>query len=174
MGFQTAVQINQGFGVPGELYTDAPYRAQPFTIVSALATYNVIGATACTITSQGICEAGAGGDFGFAGILIDPKQVALFGAGGIPLNPTLTVPNNTIVECLTMGTIIVTLPGVADIGDWVIYDDVTGALDTVAAGTSDPGMGKSWANAIVDYYTVTGAGLAVITVTPSTGQPLAA
>lgn len=166
MAFQSSVAINQGFGVPGELYTDAPYRAQSFTINSASAAYNIIGATACTITSQGVCQAGSAGTLGYAGILVDPKNVALFGTGGIPLAPTLTVPNYTQVECLTMGTIVVTLPGAAAIGDWVVYDNTTGALSTVAAGASLP-VGKSWANAIVDYYTVSGAGLAVITVAPS-------
>lgn len=166
MGFQSSVAINQGFGVPGELYTDAPYRAQSFTINSASAAYNIIGATACTITSQGVCQAGSAGTLGYAGILVDPKNVALFGTGGIPLAPTLTVPNYTQVECLTMGTIVVTLPGAAAIGDYVVYDNTTGALSTVAAGASLP-VGKSWANAIVDYYTVSGAGLAVITVAPS-------
>ena len=170
MSFQSTVSVIQGFGVPGELFTDAPYMAQPFTIVSGSAAYNIIGATCCTITSQGVCEAGAGGDFGFAGFLVDPKDIALFGAGGIPLNPTLTVPNQTQVECLTMGVIIVTLPAAAAIGDWVIFDNTTGALSTVVPGTSLP-SGKSWANAVVYLYTVTGAGLAVIEVNPGIGQP---
>lgn len=171
MGFQTAVAINQGFGVPGEQYTDSPWRAQTFTIDSALASYNVIGATMCSVTSQGFCAAGnAGGTAAFAGLLVDPKDVALFGTGGIPLAPTLTVPNFTIVECATMGTFVVTLPGAAAIGDWVIYDNTTGAISTVTPGTSLPG-GSSWGNAIVDYYTVSGAGLAVITMNPGVGQP---
>jgi len=166
MSFQSTVAINQGFGVPGELYTDAPYRAQSFTINSASAAYNIIGATACTISSQGVCEAGSGGALGYAGILVDPKNIALFGAGGAPLSPTLTVPNYTQIACATMGTFVVTLPAAAAIGDWVIYDNTTGALSTVTPGTALP-SGKSWANAIVDYYTVSDAGLAVITVAPS-------
>jgi hypothetical protein len=172
MSFQSTVSINQGFGVPGEQYTDSPSRAQTFTLVSALASYNVIGSTMCSITAQGICAAGnTGGVLPFAGLLVDPKDVALFGTGGIPLAPTLTVPNNTIVECATMGTFIVTLPGAAAIGDYVIYDNTTGAIGTVAAGSSTPGSGKSWGNAFVDYYTVSGAGLAVITMNPGLGIP---
>jgi hypothetical protein len=69
-----------------------------------------------------------------------------------------------------MGSYWVTLPGAAAIGDWVIYDQTTGAIDTVTPGTSLP-MGKSWGNAIVDYFTVSGAGLAVITMNPGVGQP---
>ena len=166
MGFQTAVFLQQGFGVPGELFTDGPYRAESFTLVSASAAYNIIGATCCTVTSQGVAQAGSGGTLGFAGFLVDPKDIALFGTSGIPLNPTLTVPNNTQVECLTMGSIIVTLPAAAAIGDLVVYDNTTGALTTIAPGAALP-VGKTFANAVVDYFTVTAAGLAVITVSPA-------
>ena len=166
MGFQSTVSINMGFGVPGEQYTDSPSTALPYTIQSASAAYNIIGATCCTVTSQGFCQAGSGGTMGFAGFLVDPKDVALFGSGGIPLNPTLTVPNFTLVECLTMGTIIVTLPGAASIGDYVIYDNTTGAISTITPVTPLP-VGKTFANAIVTEFTVSGAGLAVITVNPT-------
>jgi hypothetical protein len=172
MGFQQAVAINQGFGVPGEQYTDSPWRAQTFTIQSADADDNIIGATMCSITAQGICAAGnTGGVLPFAGLLVDPKDIALFGINGNPLAPTLTVPNNTIVECATMGTFIVTLPAAAAIGDYVIYDNTTGAISTLPAGSTVPGSGKSWGNAFVDYYTVGGAGLAVITMNPGVGIP---
>jgi hypothetical protein len=174
MSFQSAVQINQGFGVPGEQYSDSPWRAQSFTINSAEAAYNIIGATMCSVTSQGFCAAGnTGGVLPFAGLLVDPKDVALFGTGGIPLAPTLTVPNYTAVECATMGSFVVTLPAAAAIGDYVVYDQTTGAISTVAAGSSTPGSGKSWGNAIVDYFTpgASGSQLAVITMNPGVGIP---
>lgn len=166
MPFQGTVFLQQGFGVPGELYTDGPYRAESFTLVSADAAYNVFG-RCFTITSQGVAEAGSGGAFGFAGFLVDPKNQALNGtfAGG-SLAPTLTLPNNSQAACLTMGTIIVTLPAAADIGDYVVYDNTTGELSTIAPGDPLP-VGTTFANAIVDYYTVTAAGLAVITVSPA-------
>jgi hypothetical protein len=171
MGFQSEVFLQQGFGVPGEQYSDGPWRAQSYSIDSTDATNNIIGATMCSITSQGVCAAGnTGGTAVFAGLLVDPKDIALFGSGGIPLNPTLTVPNFTQIECATMGSYVVTLPGAAAIGDWVIYDQTTGAISTVAPGTSLP-MGSSWGNAVVDYFTVAGAGLAVITMNPGVGQP---
>jgi hypothetical protein len=171
MGFQSSVAVYQGTGVPGEQYSDGPWRAQTFTINSASAAYNIIGATMCSVTSQGFCAAGnSGGTTPFAGLLVDPKDVALFGTGGAPLAPTLTVPNYTLVECATMGSFVVTLPAAANIGDWVIYDNTTGAISTVTPGTSLP-SGKSWGNAIVDYFTVSGAGLGVITMDPGVGQP---
>lgn len=168
MGFQSTVFINQGFGVPGELFTDSPWIAQSYTINSGSAAYNIIGATACTVTSQGFCQAGSGGSYGFAGILVDPKDIALFGTGGIPLNPTLTVPNYTQVECLTMGTIIVTLPAAANIGDYVVYNNTTGALSTITP-TTPLASGTTFANALVAYYTqgIAGSALAVIQVNPT-------
>lgn len=236
MSFQSTVSLQQGFGVPGEQFSDGPWRAESFTIESALAAYNVIGATACTVTSQGFCAAGrSSAQAAFAGILVDPKDVALFGVGNSPLSPTLLVPNFAAVECATMGSFIVTLPAAAAIGDKVIFDNVTGALSTIStapfqlsggttsasttvtlasttgvkagqvvtgagipvgttvvsfvANTSmvisqaatatatvpltfqpsgnDLPAGKSFAYALVDYYTVSGAGLAVITLTPT-------
>ena len=171
MAFQSNVQINQGAGVPGEQYSDGPWRAQSFTINSALSSYNNIGSTMCSVTSQGFCAAGnSGGTAAFAGLLVDPKDIALFGTGGAPLSPTLNVPDFTQVECATMGSYFVTLPGAAAVGDWVIYDNTTGEISTVTPGTALP-VGKSWGNAFVDYFTVTGAGLAVITMNPGVGQP---
>jgi hypothetical protein len=171
MGFQSTVSIQQGFGVPGELFSDAPYRSQSFTIQSASAAYNVIGATCCTITSEGFCQAGSAGTLGFAGFLADPKDIALFGAGGIPLNPTLVVPNFTQVELVTMGDLIVTLPAAASIGDYVLYDNTSGALTTIPPSTAHIPSGKTFANAVVSWYTVSGAGLAVITISPSSAVP---
>lgn len=169
MSFQSAVQIFTGLGVPGELYQDAPSVVQSYILNSADAAYNIIGATAFTVSSQGVAEAGSGGAGGYAGILVDPKNQALFGN---VTSPTLVLPNYSQGELLTMGIIVVTLPASAAIGDHVVYDDTTGALSTVAANASLP-VGKQWANAIVTQYTVSGAGLAVIQVGPGLGVPVA-
>jgi hypothetical protein len=166
MAFQSTVSIIQGFGVPGELFTDAPYIVKPYTLVSASAAYNIIGATACTVTSQGVAEAGSGGDFGFAGIIVDPKDQALFGVGAAPLSPTLVLPNNSQVALCTMGNIVVTLPAAANIGDYVVYDNTTGALETIAPTDPLP-VGTTFANAIVTDFTVGGIGLGVITINPT-------
>lgn len=160
MAFQSTVSLNQGFGVIGELFDNGPSRAQPYTLVSASAAYNVFG-SAFTITSQGVAAAGNTGTAVFAGILGNPKTNPLFGAGGIPLNPSLTLPNYSIGELIFEGEMIVTLPGAAAIGDLVIYDNTTGVLSTITPVTALP-MGKSSAHAVVSRYTVTGAGLAVI------------
>ncbi len=166
MTFQSTVSLQQGFGVPGELFNSGPRRAESYIINSALASYNVFG-SAFSITSQGNANAGnTGGTQVYAGILVNPKGSASFGpAGGSPLAPTLTLANYQQGELLTMGSIIVTLPGAAAIGDIVIFDNTTGLLATIAPGVALP-SGKSYAFAYVDYFTVTGAGLGVITLSP--------
>lgn len=168
MTFQSTVSLAQGFGVPGELFADSPSQAQTYTINSGSAAYNIIGATCCTITSQTVCQAGSAGTLGFAGFLVDPKTLALYGTSGAPLAPTLVVPNQAIVECLTMGVIIVTVPAACAIGDYVIYDNTTGAISTITPSTPLP-SGKTFANAIVSYFTpnASGAQLAVVTVNPT-------
>jgi hypothetical protein len=171
MSFQSNVQILQGAGVPGEQYSDSPWVAQSYTINSTSAANNIIGSTVCSISSQGFCQAGnVGAAYVIAGLLVDPKNVALFGTGGIPLSPTLTVPNFTQVECATEGSFWVHLGAAANIGDWLIYDETTGLLASVAPGTSLP-SNKQWANGTVSYSTVSGAGLAVVTLNPGVGQP---
>lgn len=172
---QSTVFNQSGFGVPGELFTNAPYKAESFIINSALASYNIIGATAYTVTSQGVAQAGSGGTFGYAGILANPKTQALRGDGVNPLNPSLTLPNYSQADLVTMGNLIVTLPDDANIGDSVIFDNTTGALDTIAPGANLP-VGKSFAQAIVDYF-IANAGapqLAVIYIDPTYITPVLA
>jgi hypothetical protein len=171
MGIQTSVNFVQGFGVPGELYDNGTVRCEPFSLLSADPTTNIFG-TAFTILSEGVAQSGNPlGTAVFAGIMANPKAVKSVGIIGNPLAPTLTVPNNVIVEMLNMGCVIVQLPAAAAIGDLVLYDNITGALETVAPGTALP-VGKSSAYAVVDRYTVSGAGLAVIRLTTTPEIPV--
>lgn len=171
MGYQSAVFMQTGFGVPGELYDSGPVRAQPFTLVSASAAYNVFG-RAFTVVSEGIAQAGnPDGDAVFAGILVAPKTQASYGSGSGTLAPTLTLANNAMAECLTMGSIVVSLPASCNIGDLVIFDNTTGALSTIAPDAALP-SGKTFANAVVDRFTPTASGLAVIKVTDAPVAPV--
>lgn len=144
--FQSSIPVQQSFGLPGALYDDGPVRCAPYELVSASAAYNVIGATACTVsdpdpgTNATSAIAAAGGTGVFAGIIMNPKVYANFGTStNGSLAPNLTLPNYTIAELLTMGDIIVSLPGPANIGDLVCYDQTTGALSTYPAITSFTG-----------------------------------
>lgn len=164
MGFQSAVFIQQGFGVPGEVFQTAPQIALSYTLNSS-GTPNVVGATAYTITSDGLAQAGSGGTLGFGGILCSPKEYALYGTGGNALAPTLTLPDFIQAQLLTEGIMIVTLPAAAAIGDYVVFDNTTGALSTMPPGGS-LASGTSFANAVVSQFTqgVSGSALAVIQV----------
>ncbi len=160
--FQSTVQINMGLGVPGELFTDQPYIVTPYTInTTGFPQYNIIGATYCTQTGQGQCMAGGTGPA--AGFLVTPKDQASYGAGGVPLSPTLTVNNYSIVSCATMGQIIVTLPNTANPGDNVIYNTSTGVISSIAPSATVP-VGSAFAFAQVQNYVVSAPGLAVITI----------
>jgi hypothetical protein len=166
--FQSNVFLVTGQGVPGELYNDYPRRAQPFTLNSTSAANNIIGATFFTVLSQGFAQAGNGSsNFGPAGFLINPKVYALQGntTFGV-LAPSMTLPNFTEAEFLTEGSIYVTLPAAANIGDFVYYNNTTGALTSLPPTTA-PAGGTTFTGAFVDVFTVTAAGLAVITVSPS-------
>lgn len=176
MAFQSEVFIPQGAGVPGDRYDNSPWRAQPYTLKSVDANYNIVGATAYTKTGEGQAQAGSAGAFGYAGILVNSKVYTTSGtlAGGT-LDATLVLPNEGIAEITDMGSYFVTLPAAANIGDLVVYDNTTGALETIAPLAALP-AGKSFAFAKVDRFTVGPAGigpqiLGVITLTPTLAIP---
>lgn len=141
MGFQQTVNFENAFGIQGALYDDGPVRSAPYELVSANAAYNVIGATAYTLTTadtgtgaaSGV--AAAGGTGAYVGILGNSKLYATSGTTSGALNPTMTLPNYTIGELYTMADLIVALPGTANVGDLVAYDLTTGALSTYPALT---------------------------------------
>lgn len=162
MAFQSSVSLLQGFGAPGELFQDAPWIVLSYTLVSGVQP-NIVGATAYTITSQGVAQAGSGGTLGFAGILGIPKSYSLFGTGGVPLAATLTLPNQTQAEIVSEGMMIVTLPAAANIGDYVIYNNASGALATMAPGDTLT-SGYSFANAKVSQFTQSTAGIALAVI----------
>ena len=162
MSVQTTVVINQGLGVPGDIYADSPIRAQSYILKSADPINNVFG-RAFTKVAEGQAEAGGTGVF--AGFLASPKEHASFGtAAGGSLAPTLTLANEVTAAIVSMGTMVVTLPAPAALGDYVYFDLFTGEL-TTQAPLSAPLVGTAFANAVVDYFTVAAAGLAVIKIT---------
>lgn len=136
MGFQSAVNLTQAFGVPGEIVYDGPVRSNPWQLISTPA-LNIIGARAYTVvsgatdTDSGVAIAGGTG--AFCGILAAPKSYANFSGA---LSPTLTLPDDTVAELVTMGTIICTLSTAASPGDLVVFDQTTGALSSVPAVTT--------------------------------------
>jgi hypothetical protein len=168
-GFQSTVSLSMGAGVIGELFNDGPRRCQTATIVSGSAANNVFG-RGFSYASNFTAQAGNGGARGFAGILVGPKEQALLGDTNGTLDPSLTLPNNIQAEFLTMGSVWVALGAAANIGDYVFYNNTTGVLTTLAPGTT-PVTGTTFANAVVDYFDLAAAGLAVITLSPNISNP---
>jgi len=140
MTFQSTVAQFMGFGVPGELFLDGPFRGQPGIIDSAGP--NTIGFAFSQVAgSPGHFTVGGTGVFG--GILGNPKEYALFGTSADgPLAPSLDLPQYSNGAFIDMGEIIVNLTSAGNIGDTVDYVNSTGALVartpsyTPAAGTA--------------------------------------
>jgi hypothetical protein len=172
MTFQQSISLKQGLGVAGELYDNGPHRAEPFILDSASAAYNVFG-RAFSITSEGKAAAGNTGSAVFAGYLVSPKSAVSVGTSVSPLAATLAVPDHTSGTLLNMGCIIATLPASAALGDYVVYDNTTGVLETIAPGADLP-AGKSPGFATVDRLTVSEAGNAVIRVLTFSNTPVLA
>lgn len=163
--FQSTVNVNLGFGIPGELIVDGPQRVDSLTLDTTGGTIALAFTKSSTtnIATQG--GAIVAGTNLFAGILVNPKAYASFGAASAPLDPTLFLGPNTQGEFLTMGTIVVTLVGAAEIGDLVQYQESTGILSAITPGTS-PATGYALVpNAVVWNYAQTATGLAAIRLT---------
>ncbi|MCP4122229.1 MAG: hypothetical protein GY751_10790 [Bacteroidetes bacterium] len=167
MSFQSTVRLVQTTGIIGEIIFDGPHRARPLNLNSGGATPNTVG-KAFTFDDSVDDEAGAGaiGAGAFAGILINPKHYALYGSS---LTPSLDLPDNTNAEVLSMGTIIVDLSAVdtGKIGEGIYYVDATGVL---GSGTAAAGQTQI-VGAKIDRENISGAGLAIITLTEPTQVP---
>jgi len=159
--------VNQfaGFGTQGAKFDDSPFRALSYTLNSSLASYNVIGATAYTLTSAGIAQAGNGGS-GFVGILCNPEIFPLFGVGGNPLSPSMTLPNYSLAPLCTMGRIYAYVTTQGSEQDLVVFDNTTGALSTIAPNAALP-SGKSFAYAKLIVTGMTTPGLCIIEISPT-------
>lgn len=160
MSFQSTVALNQGFGVIGSIVFEGPLRATTGVIKGADPTLNVVGRAFTIDVADGAYTAGGTGVFG--GILANPKSLSTAGtAAGGALAPTLTVPNGTIGEFVTMGEIVVALGAAANIGDAVKFVNATGVIATGAPIAGETAI----ANAKVVRFSNAAAGLAVISLT---------
>jgi hypothetical protein len=156
--FQATVNFSIGFGVQGEIVYDGPVRSNPWQLISTPQA-NIIGATAYTIASgptglkgDNCGIAAAGGTGVFAGILANPKVYANFGVLSVA---TLTLPDDTVAELITMGQMLVKLTTAANPGDIVVFDNTTGALSSV------PGN--------IAYTASFATSVMTVTVAPTTG-----
>jgi hypothetical protein len=168
MTFQSTVRTVQTAGIVGEVVFDGPQRAEPKILRSTDADLNIIG-RAFTQDPDLSPDASnivvAGGTGVFAGILVNPLVYATGGTAAGALQPTLVLPNETNVEVLVMGTIIVDLSTDANIGDDVHFVEATGVLLAVAPGTT-PAVGNAVVpNTRVTRQNIPAPGLAYIQLT---------
>lgn len=170
--FQSAVNIYNPIGFPGDLAFEGPIRAAPFNLVSS-PNPNVIGyaftqssaanpdpvynvPNSSTVAAPLAGTARAGGTGVFAGILVNSKEQAMYGTSALnPLGPSIVLPDNTIGSLLTMGYIFVNLPGPANPGDLVTYDTNTGALNSIAPTALFTASIAAGGSATPDVLTVT-------------------
>lgn len=151
--FQSAVNAQIGFGIPGELAYEGPLRAQPGILDSADAANNVFGrAFSIKTGATGSWAAGsagasdpkpiameAGGNGPFGGILANPKVHTTAGGVGGSLSPSMTLPNDTVAEFVTETPgIVVNFPAATNAGDWVYYLQADGTLVTTAPNAARP------------------------------------
>ena len=165
MTFQSTIRLTQTTGIIGEIIRGGPCRVRPLNVNSNGGTPNTVG-KAFTFDASVDDECGPGdvGGGAFAGVLTVPKNYALAGtvAGG-SLAPTLDLPDQTNAEILSMGSIITNLDpvGTGKIGEGIFYDKLTGVLGSGTATTAQTQI----TNAKIDMENITGAGLAIITLT---------
>lgn len=169
MAFQKNVNIEMGFGVPGDIHTGGPTRTESLVVNSDGAQLNLVGRAFTKDASKNVAKVGGAIESGrvFAGILVNSKAYALTGLSGNPLAPTLAVADNTQADFLTMGDVVVQVSTACKIGDLVAYDTTTGELSTVAVGGSASSGKTLIPNATIYRFPVTSesGGLTVIRLT---------
>lgn len=142
MGFQSTINTELGFGLPGELFDNTPRRAAPWMLYTAShPEYNVPGRAFTATTADpgdgsASAAAAAGGTGVFVGLLANPKVNAGYGDSTGTLAASTALPNYAIGELVTMGHINVTVPGACSLGDQLTYNTTTGVLGTVTPSGS--------------------------------------
>lgn len=143
MGFQSTVNFYPALFTPGDVVRSSPNKAIAYNLFSngvannfgyaftvsaggnpnpALASPNAGNAT----VGQAYSSTGV-----FAGILVNSKEYALYGASGIPLNPSLALPDYTVAGLMTQGIVGVVIDNEPSVGDLVTYDPASGKLSSI-------------------------------------------
>lgn len=186
--FQTAVNIYNALGIPGDIAFDGPMRAGSYNLYSA-GVPNVVSYAFTVVlginpepskNSGNAGTAKVGGTGIFAGILINPKEYPLRGIVGNPLGASLVLPDYAIGDLMTMGEVFVNLPGGANLGDLVTYDPLTGALNSVtpqvefvgSSSTTTLTVASVQKGALAVGMLITGAGVAPGTYITALGTGL--
>lgn len=158
MAFQSTIRQFQAHGVVGEVIYSGPVRARGVIINTTTAANNVIGrALTYSSTNDDGVRVEAGGTGKFAGILTHSKQYASLGtAANGALAPTMTVPNNSVVEATYFATgilvelLTITASKSIKIGDKVYYKTATGELGAGASAPENSGWTEIVGAKVID------------------------
>ena len=129
---QTTINVEQAFGIAGEIYDLTPYRVDARDV-------------ATTATFGGVAGVSAAGAYGtmdgttyttFAGIFVRPKEEVSYGTSGNPLAPTLTVPAGRTVQIMSMGRVVVAKPTGVWADGAALYVTSAGVFTTAASGNT--------------------------------------
>ena len=136
---QTTINVEQAFGIAGEIYDLTPYRVD----AREVATTATFGGVA------GVSAAGAYGTMGttyptFAGIFVRPKEEVSYGTVTVtgndgtanPLAPTLTVPAGRTVQIMSMGRVVVAKPTGVWADGAALYITSAGVFTTDSSGNT--------------------------------------
>lgn len=168
MTFQQKINIEQGFGVPGDIHLDSPMRAETLVMNSAGTQKNVVGYAFTKDAATNVAKVGGAIATGrvFAGILANSKEYALYGTEKGTLEPTLALPDNARGDFVTMGDVVIRVKTACKVGDFVVFDATTGEL-SIVADKSNLGGKQLVPNAVIYRYPVTNSngGLTVVRLT---------
>lgn len=167
MALQSSVNTFYTTGFVGEIIKDGPLRATTWDLNGQTTNPNQIGYAFTATSTSGVAQVGGTG--AFAGILVNPKDYALFGtqAGGTLAPSIILPPYYTGAQLLTMGIIVCNFTTAVSYGDPVYFapdntdSDLVGGLYN--ADRTTPGR-KLIPNARI-ISTTTAAGLAVVAFT---------
>ena len=153
---KTVGNYQLGLGRTGEFRKSDNQRTQGAILTSATEANNIVGRVVKHVASNDI-QVGIAASGNLAGILGFPKSSVR-----PTLDPQAFLSNGTQCEFIEAGYVIVELPAVAAIGDFVYYSDTDGTLITAAPGVAPAAGHTRLPGGKVDEFNVTAAGQAVI------------
>lgn len=128
---QTTINVEQAFGIAGEIYDLTPYRVDANEVATA-----VTFGTPAGRKSDGTVGAMDSTYSTFVGVFVRPKEEVSYGTSGNPLAPTMTVPAGRTVQIMSMGRVVVAKPT----GVWAdgaeLYVTSAGVFTTSASGNT--------------------------------------
>ena len=128
---QTTINVEQAFGIAGEIYALTPYRVDAREVATA-----VTFGTPAGLKSDGTVGAMDTTYTTFAGIFVRPKEEVSYGTSGNPLAPTMTVPAGRTVQIMSMGRVVVAKPSGVWADGAALYVTSAGVFTTASSGNT--------------------------------------